>query len=67
MLFTEPKSPIKYPTACGGNLREQGDHPCAEFRGKKIYFCRKACKRVFEENPEPFMAGKIPHPIEEDE
>jgi YHS domain-containing protein len=66
MLFTEPKSPIEYPTACGGQLREEGHHPSAVYRGRRIYFCAAACLRVFETDPDRFMAGEIPHPLEED-
>ena len=66
MLFTEPKSPVEYPTACGGKLREPGDHPSVEIRCRRVYFCRKACQRVYETDPERFMAGKIEHPLEED-
>jgi YHS domain-containing protein len=66
MLFTEPKGSVEYPTACGGQLREEGNHPSAEYCGRRIYFCRKACQRVFETDPDPFMAGAIEHPLEED-
>ncbi|MEW5939019.1 MAG: hypothetical protein AB1750_05115 [Chloroflexota bacterium] len=66
MLIAEPKSPVEYPTACGGHLREPGDHPSAEFEGRRVYFCTRACLRVFESDPERFMAGEIPHPIEEE-
>jgi len=31
-----------------------------------MYFCRRACRRVFEQDPDRFMAGEIPHPTEED-
>jgi YHS domain-containing protein len=66
MLFYEPKGPAEYPTACGGKLREAEDHPSAEYRGRRVYFCRKACLRVFESDPERFMAGEIEHPLEEE-
>ena len=66
MLFTEPKSSIEYPTACGGKLREIGDHPSADYRGRRIYFCTRACRRVFETDSDRFMAGEIKHPLEED-
>jgi YHS domain-containing protein len=61
-----PPSLNEYPTACGGSLTEPGDHPYADYRGKRIYFCLQACKRAFEKNPDDFMAGKIPHPLEEE-
>jgi len=68
MIFIEPKdpNPIRYPTACGGHFREPRDRPSADFHGRRIYFCTKACLRVFESAPEAFMAGEIPHPIEDD-
>jgi len=55
------------PTACGGNLTEAGSHPYAIYYGKRIYFCSEACKRAFDKDPDEFMAGKIPHPIEAQE
>ena len=66
MLFFEPRR-TDLKTACGGTLREAGDHPSVEVRGQRIYFCRKACYRVYLTDPERFMAGAIPHPLEEDE
>lgn len=67
MLFTEPKGPVEYPTACGGKLREVGEHPSVEYRGRRVYFCRKACLRVYETDPDRFMKGQIPHPVEDEE
>lgn len=66
MLFSEPKR-TDLKTACGGNLREVGDHPSVEYRGRRVYFCRKACYRVYLSDPDRFMAGAIPHPLEEEE
>lgn len=66
MLFFESKRSDLI-TACGGSLREEGDHVSVEFRGRRIYFCRKACYRVYLTDPERFMKGAIPHPLEEDE
>ena len=66
MLFFEPRR-TDLKTACGGTLREVGDHPSVEVRGQRIYFCRKACHRVYLTDPERFLAGAIPHPLEEDE
>ena len=50
-------------TACGGKLKDTKDFPSALYRGQQIYFCTQACLRVFEQDPDPFMAGKIEHPI----
>ena len=66
MLFFEPKR-TDLKTACGGNLREAGDRPSVEVRGQRIYFCRKVCYRVYLTDPERFMAGAIPHPLEEED
>jgi YHS domain-containing protein len=61
-----PEIETKYPSACGGNFDEPRDHPFADYKGRRIYFCTKACKRVFDQDPEKFMSGKVEHPIEED-
>ena len=55
----------RYKTACGGFIKDPARYPSAEFHGEKVFFCRQACLLVFLENPEPFMAGKIAHPLEE--
>lgn len=54
-------------TACGGKLTDTTGYPSAIYRGKRIYFCLRACLRVFESNPDRFMAGEIEHPVAEDE
>jgi YHS domain-containing protein len=36
------------------------------YEGERLYFCTRACLRVFEENPEPFIAGEIEHPLDDD-
>ncbi len=41
-------------------------YPSADYRGERIYFCTRACLRVFEQDPDPFMAGEVEHPLEED-
>ncbi len=65
MLIKEPQDTTIYPTACGGQLREAGDHPSVEYRGQRIWFCHRACLLVFETDPDRFMAGEIEHPLEE--
>lgn len=55
-----------YKTACGGILKDPTNYPSAEYHGETIYFCTRACRRVFKENPVSFMAGEVEHPIEED-
>ena len=51
-------------TACGGLLDHPENFPSAMYRGERVYFCTMACLQVFEQNPDPFMAGEIEHPID---
>ena len=37
------------------------------YRRRRVYFCRKACLRVYKTDPEQFMRGQISHPLEEEE
>ena len=53
-------------SACGGKLKDPQNYPSAIYRGKRIYFCLHACLRVFESDPDRFMAGEIEHPTQED-
>jgi len=64
-MIIVPKEGKAYPTACGGVIRDLRNRPSAEFRGRTVYFCRWACLRAYESNPERFMSGQIPHPLEE--
>ncbi|RME06262.1 MAG: hypothetical protein D6803_07000 [Anaerolineae bacterium] len=50
--------------ACGGHIEFQEDTPWAVYQGAAVAFCTPACKRAFEQDPDPFMAGEIPHPVE---
>jgi YHS domain-containing protein len=56
----------EYKAACGGQLKEPTDYPSAIYQGKPVYFCTRACLRVFEQNPDAFMAGEVEHPQEDD-
>jgi len=51
---------------CGGVLTKPEKYPSAEYQGRRVYFCTRACLRVFLENPEAFMANEVEHPLEED-
>ena len=53
-------------TACGGILKDPTNYPSAMYRGERIYFCTRACLRVFEQDPDPFIAGEVEHPIEKE-
>ncbi len=66
MTTTEPAPLPLYPTACGGEIADPSGYPSAEHRGRRYYFCLRACLRAFEANPDDFMAGKIPHPISDE-
>jgi YHS domain-containing protein len=55
-----------YKTACGGKLKDPANYQSAIYHGERIYFCKEACLRVFEQSPDPFMAGKIEHSIQDD-
>ncbi len=54
-------------TACGGKLKNTTDFPSSIYRSERIYFCTRACLRVFEQDPDAFMAGEIEHPIHEED
>ena len=56
----------KYPSACGGEIKNPERYPSAIFKGEAIYFCTHACLRAFESDPEGFMAGEVEHPLDED-
>jgi YHS domain-containing protein len=53
-------------TVCGGKIKNTADFPSAMYEGEQVYFCTRACLRVFQENPEPFMAGEIAHPLDDE-
>ena len=53
-------------SACGGVLKDPSKYPSAEYQGKMIYFCTRACLRVFREDPDAFLLGEVEHPVEED-
>ncbi len=62
---SHPSQP-EYKTACGGKLKDPTSYPSAEYRGERVFFCTRACLRVFEEDPDAFMAGEVEHPLEDD-
>ena len=68
--MTEPSSEnpqaVIAETVCGGKLKDPMGYPSAVYRGERIYFCTRACLRVFEENPDAFMAGEIEHPLDDE-
>lgn len=56
----------EYKTACGGVLKDPTNYPSAMYHGERIYFCIHACLRVFKQDPDPFMAGEVEHPLDEE-
>jgi YHS domain-containing protein len=56
----------EYKAACGGKLKDATNYPSAVYQEKPVYFCTRACLRVFEQNPDAFMAGQVEHPQEDD-
>ena len=64
---TTPTTMPEYITTCGGKLKDTANYPSADYRGERIYFCTRACLRVFNQNPDSFMAGEVEHPLEEDD
>jgi YHS domain-containing protein len=58
--------PPEFKTACGGKLNDPTKYPRAMYRGEWVYFCTQACLRIFEQDPDPFMAGEVEHPIDEE-
>ncbi len=53
-------------TACGGKLKDTAGYPSALYDGEAVYFCTRACLRVFEQDPDAFMSGDVEHPIGEE-
>lgn len=63
--FNNPQQEIAK-TVCGGKIKDTAGFLSAMYEGQQIYFCTRACLRVFEENPEPFIAGEIEHPLDDE-
>ncbi len=63
--MTEPTT-TEFETACKGKIKDPTKYPSAEYQGKTVYFCTRACLRAFEQNPGAFMAGEIEHPLDDD-
>jgi YHS domain-containing protein len=66
-LTETPATPLpEYKTACGGKLKVPTNYPSAVYHGERVYFCTHACLRIFEQEPDTFMAGEIEHPADDD-
>ena len=53
-------------SACGGKLTDPEKYPSADYQGKRVYFCTRACLQAFEGNPDGFMNGEVEHPEDEE-
>jgi len=53
-------------SACGGILKDPSKYPSAKYRDEIVYFCTRACLRVFKDDPDAFMLGDVEHPTEKD-
>ena len=63
--MTEPTI-SEFQTACNGTIKDPTRYLSAEYKGKTVYFCTRACLHAFEQTPDAFMAGEIEHPLEDD-
>lgn len=66
MTTSQPDPQGSVRTVCNGLLKDPTGYPTALYRGSRVHFCTRACRRVFAADPDHFMAGEIEHPVEED-
>lgn len=66
MAPMKPSEDIRAVTVCGGEIKDPARYPSALYKGERVYFCTRACLRVFETDPDRFIAGEIEHPMEEE-
>jgi YHS domain-containing protein len=64
---SNPSVEPEFKTACGGKIKTPSKFPSAEYRGEQVFFCTRACLRVFEQDPDVFISGEVEHPLDEDE
>jgi Uncharacterized conserved protein len=43
---------------CGMSVDEKSSKYSSQYRGKTYYFCSRACKDRFDNNPERYAAGE---------
>ena len=60
-----PPEPV-FLSACGDKLTDPENYPSADYNGKRVYFCTRACLRAFEQNTDEFMNGEVKHPSDEE-
>ena len=64
-ITATPQLP-EYKKVCGGVIKDPENYPSVIYHGEHLYFCTRACLRVFEQNPDPFLAGSVEHPLDEE-
>ena len=53
-------------TVCGGKIKDTTRYPSALYKGERVYFCTRACLRIFKTDPDRFIAGEIEHPTDDE-
>jgi YHS domain-containing protein len=66
MKQPELNPPDEILTVCGGRIDNPEKYPSALYKGRRVFFCTRACLRVFESDPDRFMAGEMEHPAEDE-
>ena len=68
MFMKQPElnPPDEILTVCGGRIDNPEKYPSALYKGRRVFFCTRACLRVFESDPDRFMAGEMEHPAEDE-
>ena len=64
-ILPSTPNPALIKTVCGGVLAGWQATVSAEYRGERVYFCRAACLRAFQADPDRFIRGEIEHPADE--
>jgi YHS domain-containing protein len=53
-----PSNEPEIRTVCGGKITDLERYPSAIYRGRRVYFCTRACLRAFESDPDPLHGGR---------
>ena len=53
----DKSKPKELKTVCGDVITNVADHPSAEYRGEKVYFCGEGCLMNFEADPSKYIAS----------
>lgn len=52
-MFGRAKDPV-----CGMKVKKKEAASTSEHKGKTYYFCARACKEKFEQDPEQYLEGR---------